>query len=122
LFRELKYVVLQPVQNSEVLREYIYKKGYEIIDEELCIDENKYYEIIKIRYDEKTYDEDDVFFEISEKLYNEKHPEIKGFIKHKLEKYRKILGKIQDDTALAVGRKRELEMKLKRLEEMLEWL
>lgn len=122
LFRELKYVVLQPVQNPEVLREYIYKKGYEIIDEELCIDENKYYEIIKIRYDEKTYDEDDIFFEISEKLYNEKHPEIKGFIKHKLEKYNKILGRIQDDTALAIGRKRELEMKLKRLEEMLEWL
>jgi tRNA (adenine22-N1)-methyltransferase len=122
LFREFKYAVLQPVQNPEVLREYIYKKGYEIIDEELCIDENKYYEIIKIRYDEKTYDSDEIFYEISEKLYNEKHPLIKGFIKYKLEKYRKILGKIQDDTALALGRKRELETKLKRLEEMLEWL
>jgi tRNA (adenine22-N1)-methyltransferase len=122
LFRDLKYAILQPVQNPEVLREYIYKKGYEIIDEELCIDENKYYEIIKIRYDEKTYDADDIFFEISEKLYNEKHPVIKDFIKHKLEKYRKILGKIQDDTALALDRKRELEMKIKRLEEMLEWL
>jgi len=122
LFREFKYVVLQPVQNPEVLREYIYKKGYEIIDEELCIDENKYYEIIKIRYDEKIYDADEIFYEISEKLYNGKHPVIKGFIKHKLEKYRKILCKIQDDTALALGRKRELETKLKRLEEMLEWL
>ena len=122
LFRELNYVILQPVQNPEVLREYIYKKGYEIIDEELCIDENKYYEIIKIRYDEKAYDADEIFFEISEKLYNEKHPAIKGFIKYKLEKYRKILGKIKDDTDSALGRKREIEMKLKRLEEMMEWL
>lgn len=122
LFRELKYVILQPVQNPEVLREYIYKKGYEIINEELCIDENKYYEIIKIRYDEKIYHSDEIFFEISEKLYNEKHPVIKDFIKHKRDKYRKILGKIQDDTALALDRKRELEKKLNRLEEMLECL
>lgn len=122
LFREFSYVILQPVQNPEVLREYIYKKGYDIIDEELCIDENKYYEIIKIRYGEKIYDTEDIFFEVSEKLYREKHPEIKDFIEHKRDKYRKILGKIQDDTATALERKRELEQKLKRLEEMLECL
>lgn len=122
LFREFSYVILQPVQNPEVLREYIYKKGYYIIDEELCIDENKYYEIIKIRYDEKTYDTEDIFFEVSEKLFREKHPEIKDFIENKRDKYRKILGKIQEDTAPALERKRELEKKLKRLEEMLECL
>jgi tRNA (adenine22-N1)-methyltransferase len=122
LFRDLEYVILQPVQNPEVLREYIYKKGYDIIDEELCIDENKYYEIIKIRYDEKICSADEIFYEISEKLYRENHPEIKAFIKHKHEKYSKILDKIQDDTALALGRKREIEKKLEKLEEMLECL
>lgn len=122
LFREFEYAILQPVQNPEVLREYIYKKGYDIIDEELCIDENKYYEIIKIRYNERICNADDIFYEISEKLYREKHPEIKNFIKHKHEKYSKILDKIQDDTALALGRKREIEKKLEKLEEMLECL
>jgi len=122
LFREFSYVVLQPVQNPEVLREYIYRKGYEIMDEELCIDENKYYEIIKIRFDEKKYNVDDIFFEVSEKLYREKHPEMKDFISHKAGKYRKILDKIQEDTATAVERKKEIEKKLRKLEEMLECL
>jgi tRNA (adenine22-N1)-methyltransferase len=122
LFREFRYAVLQPVQNPEVLREYIYSKGYDIVDEELCIDENKYYEIMKIRFDEKKYEVDEIFFEVSEKLYKEKHPEIKDFIRHKAEKYRKILDKIQDETALALERKKELEKKLRKLEEMLECL
>lgn len=119
LFREFSYVILQPVQNPEVLREYIYRKGYEIIGEELCIDENKYYEIIKIRFGEKKYEVDDIFFEISEKLFREKHPMIKDFIFHKHEKYSKIMGKIQDETELALERKKELEKKLRKLEEML---
>lgn len=120
LFVEFKSVVLQPVQNPEVLREYIYAKGFEILDEELCVDENKFYEIMKIRYDEKKYDIDSIFYEISKKLFDERHPEIKRFIMKKYKKYSKIVSQIQDDTPLAMERKAELNAKLKKLREMLE--
>jgi tRNA (adenine22-N1)-methyltransferase len=119
LFKRFKSAILQPVQNPEVLREYIYKKGYDIIDEELCIDENKFYEIIKIKYVEKKYDIDSIYYEVSKKLFEEKHPLIKDFILHKYNKYRKIFSKIQNNTELANFRKDELEIKIRKLEEML---
>lgn len=53
VFKSLKYAVLQPVQNPEVLREYLYKRGFNILGEQLCIDESKYYEIIKVCYASK---------------------------------------------------------------------
>jgi tRNA (adenine22-N1)-methyltransferase len=68
VFKHLKYLVLQPVQNPEVLREYIIKSGYKILDEELCIDENKFYEIIKIKYDNNSVAMDPIFYEIGKKL------------------------------------------------------
>ena len=46
--KQFKYMILQPVQNAEVLREYLYKTGYDIIDEEICNDDGKFYEIIKV--------------------------------------------------------------------------
>jgi len=122
LFKEFKSVILQPVQNPEVLREYIYKRGYNIIDEELCIDENKFYEIIKIRYSEKNYNIDNIFYEISKKLFDEKHPVIKDFIINKYNKYNKILSKINDTSELANDRKNELKIRINKLEEMLKCL
>lgn len=119
LFKEFKSVILQPVQNPEVLREHIYNKGYEIIDEDLCIDENIFYEIIKIRYAEKEYQIDSIYYEISKKLFEEKHPLIKAFILSKHNKYIKIHSKIKDNTDLAKARRKELEMKIMKLEEMI---
>lgn len=119
LFKEFQAVILQPIQNPEVLREYIYSKGYEIIDEDLCIDENKFYEIIKIRYAEKQYKADSIYYEISKKLFEEKHPVIKAFILSKCNKYRKIHSLINDNTDHANARKKELEMKIMKLEEMI---
>jgi len=122
LFKEFKSVVLQPVQNPEVLREYIYNKGFEILDEELCVDENKFYEIMKIRYGEKKYHMESIFYEVSKKLFDERHPEIKNFIRKKYKKYSTIVSQIEDDTPLARERKAELDAKLKKLREMLECL
>ena len=44
-----EYLILVPAQNPEVLREYLYKNNYEIIKEDLCLDEGIYYELFKVR-------------------------------------------------------------------------
>jgi tRNA (adenine22-N1)-methyltransferase len=122
LFKEIKFAVLQPVQNPEVLREYIYKKGYKIIDEELCLDEGKFYEIIKISYENKPQKVDDIFFEIGKILIDKKHPIIKDFIEMKIEKYTKILSNIKDSKRLAKSRKNEVSIRIEKLKELLECL
>ncbi|MGE5629143.1 MAG: tRNA (adenine(22)-N(1))-methyltransferase [Solirubrobacterales bacterium] len=122
IFKELKFAILQPVQNPEVLREYLYNKGYEIIEEELCIDENIFYEIIKIRYGARKYILDEIFYEVSKDLYDKKHPLIKEFIINKLNNYNKIISKINDDSTAAAIRKNQVAEKIGKLEELIKCL
>lgn len=119
IFKNAEFAILQPVQNPEVLREYIYAKGYKIIDEELCIDENKFYEIIKIKYDNNIQAVDTIFYEVGEKLLSKNHPLVKDYIEYKIERCEKIFNNIKDNTDLAQKRKVELREKIKRLEELL---
>jgi Predicted SAM-dependent methyltransferase len=119
IFKEAEFAILQPVQNPEVLREYIYTKGYKIVDEELCIDENKFYEIIKIKYDNNPQAVDSIFYEVGEKLLSKNHILVKEFIEYKIKRCIKILHSIKDNTDLAEKRKFELNEKVKRLEGLL---
>lgn len=122
VFKNLDYAILQPVQNPEVLREHLYKKGYNIIQEDLCYDEGKYYEIIKVAYDkiEKQADNmDPIYYEVSHLLLKNNHPLIEKYIKYKIDHYEKIMSYINADTTLSIERKEELSVKIKKLKEML---
>lgn len=122
VFKRLDYVVLQPVQNADVLRKHIFNKGYQVIDEELCRDEDKYYEIIKVRFDNNPRKVEGIFYEISETMINKKHPMIKEFIEYKLGTYRKIYNNLKEETTSSRKRKKELGIKIKRLGEFLQCL
>jgi tRNA (adenine22-N1)-methyltransferase len=122
VFKSLDYLVLQPVQNPDILRRYIYERGYEVIDEELCKDENRYYELIKIRYAHKIEYLEDIYCEISKVLLEKKQPIVKEYIFLKIEKYDKILNNIKDNGEMAKVRKDSLNEKIAKLKEMLRWL
>lgn len=122
IFKEVEFAVLQPVQNPEVLREHIYKKGYRIIDEELVFDEERFYETIKIKYDNNSEEVDNVFYEVGKSLVDKRHPLLNKFIEEKIKKYNKILLNIKEDTELAHKRKKEVRSKIQRLEELLQCL
>ncbi len=113
VFKKSNFAVLQPVQNPEVLREYIYKKGYNILDEELCIDENKFYEIIKIQYNNEVKKIDSIFYEVGKSLIDKKHILVPEFIRFKITTYNKILNNIKDDTESAKKEKSILKSKSK---------
>lgn len=119
VFKSLDYVVLQPVQNPEVLRKYIYESGFKIIDEELCFDEKKYYEIIKVKYETDYKKVDEIFYEIGENLLTKNHPLVKEYINYKISKCEKIKGFIKEETESAINRKIELENKICELRKML---
>ena len=111
--KSLDYLILQPAQNPEVLREYLYTNGYEVIAEDLCIDEEKYYELFKVRAkDGEETELDSIYYEISPKLLRDKHPLMGEYIKAKNKKYEKILNLIEDDTESALKRKKELEERI----------
>ncbi|MBZ9688149.1 class I SAM-dependent methyltransferase [Clostridium estertheticum] len=106
--KQFKYMILQPVQNAEVLREYLYVAGYNIIDEEICNDDGKFYEIIKVKYDTKPLILDSIYYEISKILLDKKEAVMKCFIEYKLLKYSKVYDSLNDDTILSKNRKVQL--------------
>ena len=119
VFKSLNYAILQPAQNPEILREYIYKQGFKIIDEELCFEQNKYYETIKVAYDNKPKIEENFYYEISKTLIEKKHPLLKDYVKYKILVYNKIHEEIKEGAETAQKRKIGIKVKIDKLKELL---
>ena len=108
-----KFLVLQPAQNPEILREYLYNNGYDILCEDLCKDDGIFYELFKVKKSNSPKVEmDSIFYEISPYLLKNKHPLMKEYLEHKEEKYNRILSLIKDNSESANKRKKEIEEKL----------
>lgn len=120
VYKSLKFAILNPAQNVEILRKYIYESGFDIIDEDLCIDENIFYEIIKVRYANHPRKIDSIYYEISKALLDKNHPLIGAFIRRKLCQNKKILSVIKEGSLLAENRRHEIQIKIRKLEELLE--
>lgn len=116
------FLILQPAQNPEVLREYLYNNNFEIINEDLILDEGKFYELFKVRYNnnpKKINVEDEIFYEISPILLDNKNSLIDSYIKSKIERYENIVSYIKEDTSLAREKKDALKIKVNKLKEMI---
>ncbi|EJT6613818.1 tRNA (adenine(22)-N(1))-methyltransferase [Clostridium perfringens] len=120
--KKYDFIILQPAQNPEVLREFLYKNDYEIIDEDLIKDEGRFYELFKVKYNEnseKLVFEDELYYEVSSLLREKNHPLFKEFIEEKINKCETILSFIKEDTEAAKKRKSDLEEKINKLKGML---
>lgn len=119
------YLILQPAQNPELLREYLYTNDYEIVAEDLCKDEGKYYELFKVkRKSGEATVLDNIYYEVSPKLLMGKHPLMKEYLESKVESYNKILGFVSEeaDSDSANFRKVELEEKVAVISSMINFL
>ncbi|MBO3387406.1 SAM-dependent methyltransferase [Clostridium perfringens] len=120
--KKYDFIILQPAQNPEVLREFLYKNDYEIIDEDLIKDEGRFYELFKVKYNEnseKLVFEDELEYEVSHLLREKNHPLFKEFIEEKINRCETILSFIKEDTEAAKKRKSDLEEKINKLKGML---
>ena len=116
------FMILQPAQNPEVLREFLYNNEYKIIDEDLILDEGTYYELFKVKYDENAENlkfEDSIYYEVSPILLNKKHPLINDYIESKISRCEKVISHINQDTDLARAKRKELSDKINVLKELL---
>lgn len=118
--KEFDYMILQPAQNSEILREFLYTNSFDVIKEDLVEDEGFFYEVFKVRYslDKKIGKMEPFYYEVSKKLLEDKNPLMGQFIKGKIEKCETILSFIKEDTEGANFRKLEIKSKIQKLEEL----
>ncbi len=117
--KSLDYIIVQPVQNPEVLREYLYKFGYNILDEWIIYDEDKYYEILKIKWGCSPEKVDPIYYEISRILLDKKDKVYREYLEYKLLKYSRIYKGLMGDTESSIKRKEELSSKLEKINSLL---
>lgn len=121
--KELDYLILQPAQNPEVLREYLYVNGYDIIKEDLCKDEGIFYELFKVRKkDGESTTLEPIYYEVSPKLLLAKNPLMMEYLEEKIDMCRRIISFITDDSDNAITRKKDVEEKIAILENMKKFL
>ena len=116
------FLILQPAQNPEVLREYLYNNNFEVINEDLIFDEGKFYELFKVKYSDdakKMNIKDNLFYEISPLLLENKNELVDNYIKSKIERYENIITYIKEDTSLAKEKKDALREKVNKLKGMI---
>ncbi len=118
--KSITYFIIQPMIASDKLRKYLYENSFEIIDEKLVKEGEKFYEIIFAKHG-KSYIEKEIYFEIGEKLIKKKDPLLEEFISYKINTAKEILDKLKDkNTAKSIERKNVLIKKLAEYREVLE--
>ncbi len=119
LAKSLDFMILQPMIGQEVLRAYLEDNGFEIIEEHIETEGDKFYQILKVQVGTMEI-KDPLLYEIGPLLAEQTDKKVKAFLSFKLQKYLKIKESIEKNSKednnefLA-----EVNQKIKKLEELI---
>lgn len=111
-----KQMIISPQSKIPETRKFLYDNGYKIIDEDMVIDDGKYYVIIKAVLNDDNSSIDDCQMTLGPVLLNKKHKVLKQFIDKTLINDNKIIKLLKDDSDKNIARKRELMAEIDLLE------
>ena len=109
--KEMDFLLLQPAQNPEMLRKYIYEGPYEILNEEIIKEDRRFYEYILVRYNENPLKKRKNIgdYQIGECLLERKSDLLDEFLENKIMETEAILQKMDLSSENARFRKEKLE-------------
>lgn len=110
--RSAKQLILQPMRDSDLLRRWLYKNSFHIVDEELVKEEDKIYEIIWAANGAIGFDRRDLML-ISDKLIRKTHPLLKEYIEIKTKALDNIIGTLNQGNSESGMRRLEECKKLR---------
>jgi tRNA (adenine22-N1)-methyltransferase len=114
----LKQMVLQPQLDVDQVREYIHTIGFRIENEEMLIEDNKYYTIISVIPGTEKYNSK-IEYMLGKILIERKDPVLKKYLKMSIDKYKKIINQLTNkNTVSSMQRKEILVEEIKALEEV----
>lgn len=117
-FESMKEVILSPHSEIDCVRAYLCSEGYEIIDEDMVYDEEKFYQIIRCRYTGSAYvlSKEELLF--GPKNIAQKNPVLRQYIKEKIEKKLAIKDNINKQADISVVEKKSvLTQRVKELDD-----
>lgn len=101
--------ILQPQSELRRVREYLFASGYQVIAEDMVLDEGKFYPMMKvIRGEKESYREEELCY--GKLLLRQKHPVLELFLKKELTIKTGIYDSLSEDSKEGI-RKRKEELK-----------
>ncbi|CDF58052.1 tRNA (adenine(22)-N(1))-methyltransferase [Thermobrachium celere] len=89
-----KYLILQPVQYPEILRQELFNLNFLIIDENIIKEDNKYYHIMKVSYGNKNEYKNQAEFYIGPVNIKKQNSTTFEYIQYKLDHLKLILNNL----------------------------
>lgn len=89
-------LILQPMIAQKELREYLYQNGFNIADEYVCREENKFYNIFKVKKGNTSPSAEDIF--IGKNLKINSPDSFADYINYKIRVAKKILAGLKKST------------------------
>lgn len=118
--RSAKKLILQPMQKTNILRRELNNMGFEIIDEEIIFEDDRYFEIILARYSGQIKKLEEVDFYFSNNLIKKKDKVYLDFLSERQRELEKILKNINNDSDRTKKRSCELKSLLIRTKEAID--
>ena len=118
--KSAKKLILQPMQKTNILRRELNNMGFEIIDEEIIFEDDRYFEIIIAKFNGKKKSLDELDFYFSKSLINKKDKVYLAYLSERKFELEKILNKINKDNKRSNKRRDELINLLKRTEDAID--
>ena len=118
--RSAKKLILQPMQKTNILRRELNNMGFEIIDEEIIFEDDRYFEIILARYSGQIKKLEEVDFYFSKSLIEKKDIVYLDFLRERQRELEKILSNINNDSDRTKKRSGELKSLLIRTKEAID--
>lgn len=120
VLKDMDFILLQPAQNPEILRKYLYEGPYDILGEDMVKEDRRFYEYILVRYNENPEKRRRNLgeYQIGECLLETRHELLNDLLASKLAETEEILGKMDLSSENARIRKEKLTDKIKAFKEI----
>ena len=120
--KSAKKLILQPMQKTNILRRELNNMGFEIIDEEMIYEDDRYFEILIARFlgKEKLEKLDEEEYFLSKKLIDKRDKTYFQFLKERKVYLEKILNSFDSNSQKSKRRRQEIKTLLVSIEEAID--
>ena len=118
--RQAEKLILQPMQQVDYLRKFLYDKGFKILDEKIVFEDNKFSHIIVANYKAIKEEYRDIDLKVSKLLRNRKDKDLIEFLKYLINYNIFIIENIEGSSTRSIYKKDKLREENIELKEILD--
>lgn len=118
--RQAEKLILQPMQQVDYLRKFLYDKGFKILDEKIVFEDNKFFHIIVANYKAIKEEYTDIDLKVSKLLRNRKDKDLIEFLKYLINYNIFIIENIEGSSTRSIYKKNKLREENIELKEILD--